>query len=161
MLELTGHNAPQFLDTLEINLTVDHVGLPEPLKLSTTELVLNPAEKWPPYSQLLILPLVVLSYNVSPWDVTEDKSPVHGLGSERPELLLEVISVIKKPVIHTLCHNALITLNPILWLIVQKLLKLTQPVTQNAQVTPPPIKMTKLKLHHHMDSNQLMKLNKT
>jgi len=49
---------------------------------------------------LLILPHVVDSSTVSHKDVTEDKLEPHGLGSKIPELSVEEISKILKPVIH-------------------------------------------------------------
>lgn len=61
MEELPGLNVPLLLDILEINLTVDHVGLTEPPKLSTIDSVLLMEEKTPLYSLLLILLDVVLS----------------------------------------------------------------------------------------------------
>lgn len=59
MEELPGLNVPLLLDILEINQTVDHVGLTEPLKLSTIDSVLLMEVKIPLYSLLLILPDVV------------------------------------------------------------------------------------------------------
>lgn len=81
---------------------MDHVGLTELLKLTMIDYVLKLTElKLKPY-QLLILPLVVDSSVVSVWDVTEDKSELHGPGSKIPELYLEEILVIILPVILTL-----------------------------------------------------------
>jgi hypothetical protein len=61
MEELLGLNVPLLLDTLEINLTVVHVGLTEPPKLSMIDSVLLMEEKIPLYFLLLILPDVAVS----------------------------------------------------------------------------------------------------
>jgi hypothetical protein len=99
MQELNGHNA-LLLDMLEINQTVDHVGHTEPLKLTMIDYVLKLTDNSLLLYQLLILLHVVDSSVVSVWDVTEDKSELHGLGSKIPELFLEEILVINQLVIH-------------------------------------------------------------
>jgi len=99
--ELNGLNA-QLLDMLEINQTVDHAGLTELLKLTMIDYVLKLMDNLPLLYQQLILLDVVDSSVVSVWDVTEDKSELHGLGSKIPELLLEEILVINQLVIHIL-----------------------------------------------------------
>lgn len=72
MLEKNGHNV-QLLDSLEINLIVDLVGLMELLKHIMIDYVLKPTVNLIPHYQLLILPHVVVSFHVFLKDVTEDK----------------------------------------------------------------------------------------
>lgn len=89
---------------------MDHVGLTELPKLSMIEIVSKLMEKILLYSQLLILLDVVLSYHVSLWDVTEDKSELLGVGLIELVLLPEEILVIKLHVILILWKNVLTTL---------------------------------------------------
>jgi len=132
----------------EINLTVDHVGLMELLKLTMIDYVLKLMELSLHYYQLQILLHVVDSSAVSVKDVTEDKLELHGLGSKIPELYLEEILVINKLVIHTQCQFVDIMLTKLNIQHVLMLKKLTQPVTQNAQVMEQLIAQINTNLHH-------------
>jgi len=85
MLEYNGHNV-KLLDKLEINLTVDHVGLLEQLKLLMIDYVLKITEHSILHYQLQILLHVVDFSHVSLKDVTEDKLVPHGNGSLEQEL---------------------------------------------------------------------------
>jgi len=147
MQELNGHNA-QLLDMLEINQNVVHAGLTELLKLTMIDYVLKLTEHSLKLYQLLIPPHVVDSSVVSVWDVTEDKSELHGLGSKIPELSQEQILVTNNLVILTLCHNVDITLTKLNIQIVLQLLKFHQLVTQNVQETAEHIVQINTKLHH-------------
>lgn len=107
--EQIGRNVPLLSDMWEINQIVDHVGLMELLKLSMIDIVLKMEEKIPLYSQLLILPLVVVSCLVILWDVMVDKLELLGHGLIELVLLLEEILVIKPLVSLIQWKNVLIT----------------------------------------------------
>lgn len=148
-------------DTLEINQIVDHVGLMERLKLSMIEIVSKLMEKKLLYSQSLIPLDVALSYHVSLWDVTEDKSELLGVGLIELVSLPEEILVIKLHVILTLWKNVPITLVELekktvvmsnkLILLVVKLVVLETVLT---------ILVTKTKLQPVIHYHQLKLLNK-
>lgn len=82
--ELNGLNV-QLLDTLEIKVTVDPVGLMEQLKLIMIDYVLKLMEHLT-LSYLLLTQLHVADSSlVYHKDVTEVKSELHGVGSLEPE----------------------------------------------------------------------------
>ncbi len=109
--------------------------------LKLTELSLN-------FYQLQILLHVVDFSAVSVKDVMEDKLELHGPGSKIPELYQEEILVINKLVILTLCQYVDITLTKQNIQLVLMLKKLTQHVTQNAQVMEQLIAQINTNPHH-------------
>ena len=146
------------MDTQEINLTVDHVGLTEPPKLIMIDYVLKLTELSILHYLLLIPPDVVDSYHVSQWDVTEDKSELLGPGSNHTELSLEEILEIKIPVIHIPWLNVTITLIQPNIQHVPPFHQLPQNVTKLVTETVLLIVQINTKLPHHMELDQSIKL---
>lgn len=87
---------------LEINLTVDHAGPSELLKLYQIEFVLNLDNNNKLEFPVKIYSLVVLDYFLVVWVVTEDILMPLGLTSKKLDLLLEIF-MNKIPIVnHTL-----------------------------------------------------------
>lgn len=158
MQELNGQNVP-VLDTQEINLIVDHVGLTEPPKLIMIDYVLK-LVLHSIHLYLLQIPLdVVISGIVYHKDVMEDKSELHGIGSKVQELLPEQIMEINKLVSHIPWLNVTTTLIQLNIHHVIQFHQLPQLVEQLAQEIMLIITVINTKLLHHMVF-QHHKLNK-
>jgi hypothetical protein len=92
----------------EINLTADHAGLSEQLKLSQIEYVLLLNKKIKPEFLVKIYYLAVLDFSPVVWDVMEDTLMQLGLTLKKLDLLQETYTIKTNIVNHT--HSLLVTI---------------------------------------------------
>merc|ERR1712060_546512 len=112
MPEPSGQSASLSSTTSVTSPTVDHAGLMEPPRPSTTVLASPPTERLPSSTQLLTPLLAAPSSHASQWAATVVKLAPHGTGSRTRVLSLEVTSVMALSASTTPWSSAPTTLHP-------------------------------------------------